>query len=542
MDKTYFNASLLKANTENGRSWLEKYLHPPTAKGNSYNGYPDKSTTPTIHTEYRLAYENLPIASTQGVNDNTCLFLCSPGMFNPIFKADVLDGNDPLWTPALVNTQIDARTAMDNLGRVRTAYQSETFQYDATAFNNSGICYSAQFNPSTYVMTTGEAFRVLQAQKSKHLPDICRHLVKLHGAPMAEFIRSMHQDDADGFDVVSNDTRSGRNSVGAININFNAFQVVKLDKSITNPGDITMLSPKAYQSRSVDGAFIVHQCNEDTNAFKSVRGGRYVSGNNAQPLLTCCYEYNDGTNSYIEPFFSQLPGPGTRDFVQDIEWSDWSWSYAMFTGCTPKGTTPLNINIKYIAGFEVAPVVRSILNSQALPPALYDPVALETAAILTQSRQDAMPAAMNSAGVLAAVGSSLATSAVASIAKAISGSDAPPAEEKQITRELRSATNVTAPEREPVTGSNIQLNDKPAPKRANRAYAASATPGIRNLQRELSQLRKSMSSMRMQRPSGRGRSLSASSRPRSRSGSRNRSASRKPVVKRRTKVYFNSRR
>jgi hypothetical protein len=71
---SYYDSTLLKTNTENGKDWLVKYLHPPTDKGNSYNGYPDKSTVSTIHTEYRLAYEGLPLAAEPGVNAKSCLF------------------------------------------------------------------------------------------------------------------------------------------------------------------------------------------------------------------------------------------------------------------------------------------------------------------------------------------------------------------------------------------------------------------------------------------------------------------------------------
>lgn len=526
---TYFDSSMLKANTENGRDWLAKYLHPPSSKGVSYNGYPDRSSTSTIHTEYRLNYEKLPIATNQGENSNACLFLSSPGLTTPIYYARGINGADPKWLPALVNNQVSANSIADNMGRVRTSYQSETFQYDATAFNNSGMCYSAQFNPSTYILSVPSFISRLVQQKSPHLQSFIKSLGLTHGNEhLTRAKQAATNASNDEYDMIE-DPR-------AIPTSFNCIQVVKLNSPVTSPGDITMLSPKSYTARSVEGAFVVHQCNEDTNPFKSVRSAYVSAGtvSTSKPLMYCVYEYKDDASgtTYLEPFF-MTSAEGLGNYVIDIEWSDWSWSYTMFTGCTPD--TSLNINIKYIAGFEVAPLIKSVLNSQAMPPALYDPTALETAAILTQSRQDAMPAAMNSGGLVAALGASLATVAVDKVAKAISGADAKPAEAKKMEGDMNKAVQgaqptqtldvVTDSARPSLPSSNTSLSARfgsyrrPAQKRRSTNKPAR---GMQNMQSEIAKLRRQISSMHIRGPARK----TNRSKSRARSSSRGRSNSR----------------
>lgn len=524
---TYFDSALLKSNTANGKDWLQKYLHPPSAKGTSYNGYPDRSTSSVIHTEYRLNYENLPLATVQGPNNNACLFLCSPGLTTPIFSARNLSGDDPKWIPALENNQVTPKSVADNMGRLRTCYQSETFQYDATAFNNSGMCFSAQFNPSCYTLSLPQFVAKLVSQKSPHVHSFIKDLAINHGPDVSKQAQRYAADAANpDYDVLP-DPR-------ALPSSYNCVQVVKLNAPITSPGDITMLSPKSYTSRSVEGAFVVHQCNEDTNQFKTIRSAAVTSGtvSELKPLMYCAYEYRDPSGlTYIEPFF-KTAAEGVGNYVLDVEWSDWSWSYTLFTGCQPD--TGLNINIKYIAGFEVAPIVKSVLNSQAMPPALYDPTALETAAILTQSRQDAMPASMNSMGSFAAaVAPSLIHMGAGVLSGAISGADGSAAEKREMEKELAVSDSVakvpldvvnetarpSVPSSVPTLARGSNLSNRfgimtTKRRRRNPPRAINTARGVRDMQREISKLRRSLSNMQIARPRN------------SRSNSRRRSVSR----------------
>lgn len=483
MSKTYYDESLLlKTNTENGRDWLRKYVHPPGTKGVSYNGYPDASTTNSVHSEYRLQLEGLPFAANQGINTGACLFLNGPGLLYPSFYATTLDGGNPTWTAWLANTNVRAADISAMVGRQRLSYLSETWQYDATAINNSGMVYSCQHYPSTYTMTVGNYVQRLSASKHPSLPSVVKSLIANGGKDVQEQI-------AQAIGVEQGYVEVPQPRV-PIKITADAIQIVRLGKSILAPGDILELSTKAYMSRSVEGAFVVHQTDQPTNPFKAVRNSRYVDG--AAPgnsLLLCCYEFedNDG-NATIQPF---LDASG-KNYIYDVEWSDWSWSYTMFTGCNTMDKS-LNISCKLIAGFEFSPVVRSLLANQALPPSLYDPTALQTATVITQSRQDAMPAIYNAAGIMAALGSSLASGAVDMVAKAISGADAPKSEEKAMAKEIAAAPSPASIEERTIVANNAlppalksrpekaafrqpkQRKPRPAPKKQDTAILSAIT-------------------------------------------------------------------
>jgi hypothetical protein len=198
---TYFDSAALKANTENGRDWLQKYLHPPSTKGPSYAGFPDKSVLSSVHSEYRLNYEGLPLATNQGSNTGAMLFLCAPGLLNPVFSARNLNGDNPDWTTLLVNTEITQADVILNIGKQRMVYRSETFQYDSTDFNNNGMLYSAQFSPTVYTAEVGNIIFRLMQQKSPHLKGIIEHLSKTHGPKVAAALKQLISED--DFDIVS---------------------------------------------------------------------------------------------------------------------------------------------------------------------------------------------------------------------------------------------------------------------------------------------------------------------------------------------------
>lgn len=540
----YYDSALLKSNTENGRDWLAKVLHPPTEKGTSYNGYPGKSVIPVVHAEYRLPYEGLPKAAVQGSNTDTILFLHTPGVMYPTFIANRLDGDNPAFTQLLVNNQLDANTVVANFGKYRKAYQSVTEQYDATAFNKNGMRYTAQFSPTTYLLTLDAGLAILKKQKSKHLKGIAKAFCQDY-PHLAEHIRSHIADEDDGYDVVT--PRS-------VPLNVFAFQVVKLDRAVTTPADITMLSPKSSTSRSEEGGFVVHQMNSETNEFKSVRNYSYVGG--ATPgatakLLLCLYEYTSdtaGLTTYLEPFQPIFPdNPLDRTYIYDLEWCDWTWCYSMYTGATP-GASPLNINLKYIQGIEIAPITKSVLNSQTAPAALYDPLAIDSYTVITQSRQDSMPASYNSMG-LSAIVNSVAPALLKPVADALVGKDNKPEVKQtmqQATKEQMTNNNETddvvaneAPQREPPPRPivsrirNMPNTTMPMSARFS-GYGSQRRPPrrkpgknvntqIQNLQRQIAKL----SMAKNTRPRSTSRGARSSSRKRAPSANRRRSNSRR---------------
>lgn len=540
----YYDSSLLKANTQNGRDWLAKVLHPPTEKGTSYNGYPGKSVIPVVHAEYRLPYEGLPVAAVQGSNTNTVLFLHTPGVMYPTFIANRLDGDNPAFTQLLVNNQLDANTVVANFGKYRKAYQSVTEQYDATAFNKNGMRYTAQFSPTTYIMTLAAGLAALKRQKSKHLKSIAKSLCDQH-PHLAEHIKNHVADEDDDYDVLS--PRS-------VPLTVFAFQVVKLDRPVTTPADITMLSPKSSTSRSEEGGFVVHQMNSETNEFKSIRNYSFIEGatpGTTTKLLLCLYEYTSdasGLTTYLEPFQPIYPdNPVTRTYIYDLEWCDWTWCYSMYTGASA-GASPLNINLKYIQGIEIAPITKSVLNSQTAPAALYDPVAIDSYTVITQSRQDSMPASYNAMG-LSAIVNSVAPTLLKPVAEALVGKDNKPEVKQtvqQATKEHMTTNNEVddvvsneAPQRDPpprpsatklrsMPNTNMPLSSRFSGyinqrRPSRRKSGKNVNTQIQNLQRQIAKL----SMAKNQRPRSTSRGARSASRKRAPSANRRRSNSRR---------------
>jgi len=540
--KLYYDSSLLQARTENGKSWAMKAVHPPSSRLGSYNGYPDKSATVSIHPEYRMPFEGLPLAATQGGNSGAVLFLNTPGLINTTMYATDLSGGNPNWTSWFENPDITKNSVVQNVGRQRLVYRSTTFQYDANAINNQGMCFAAQVSPSTYKISASTIVR--HWIENKH-PKLRSYLKALRTFKGDEFVdaciescntkSNMFESDDAGYEVLTKPTSRAPRS---ININEFIIQVVQLGKPITGPPIIRQVSPKSYKARSTEGAFLVHQCTEDVNKFKSVQAGHYDNGTATDPemLLFCAFEYTyvsptGVTSSYIEPFVGVGSTSTDIVFMQDTEWSDWSWSYTLFTGCS----AGVNIFADVVSGFEFSPVPGSILNSEARPPALNDPDALNSVSVIMQARQDALPAEYNSLGdvggadptmsVLKAA-NSLAGDVVGNVASAIFPPGNSKAKEHAIAEAKTPAPGPNNDSISTVTNkvANLSLENERASKSnpSPRTYYSSKRPKPRPKQKIVYIYRRSSS-----RSGGRTRSRSRSVNSRYRSKSANRSQSRR---------------
>jgi len=510
--KSYFEESALKANTENGKDWLRKALHPPGAKGTSYNGYPDKSVIPAIHQEYRLDWEGfLP-----SLDDNkSMLLLHCPSFINLLFHAGYTQsyplGNDNVWQLAQSNDQVSQISVAGEMGKVQAAYMSETLQYDATGFNNSGMVYSAQFSPSVYTLNLTTVIRKLHKQGvlDKFMPEF----VKAFGEDMKTAHKLITQKikrvSTDDFEMINDN--DFWNVGQPLPITTQMVQIVQLGRPITQPTDISMLSPKKYTARSTEGAFIVHQTNEDFNKWCSVRTGTFVNGSSfvSKPLIVCCYEtVDDNGIAYLFPF---RDGGG---LVFDVEWPNWTWAYTLFTGMQPgaAGGSPPQVNIKTIRGIAIAPTPRSILNASTVSPALYDPQALQTYSVITQSRQDAMPAEYNMLGSLlggSGIAVPLMSSTISSISDAITGADAPKAEKKKVSAELaedKATENNESLGETNTTKKSITATSRPRRQSYRRPREPKPKPLV--IYRDRSSSKRRVRSISRPRPSSRKRSSS----------------------------------
>lgn len=388
----YFDAALLKSNTANGRDWLNLYLHPPNGKGLSYNGWPDRSNNRATHAHYTVTTEAAPYVTGNPLEINTILCLHSPGVFNTLFYAGSMDPtyvNDNQWNAFVINNQLLPGDVARNYGKMRNVARSETIELDATAFNNSGMVYSAQFAPTVYTTTVFDATRRLKQQGRPqdlaHIEEVRKHIRKQHGDAL----------------VLRFDEQLRDRTLAPIPESWTNAQIVRLGRPVTQATDVTMLSDQNYVARSTEGLFMVHSCTEDVNSWQAIRNGSYVDGvsNGAQDLMYCYYESTlvvGGMQTSVITAFTTIVGGATLD----TPWGDFSWGISHWKNINSSNGGAL-LNFKAVQSYEASPVVGGFLNAFALPPALYDPAALDSAAVIVQSRMDAMPARFNDQGALA---------------------------------------------------------------------------------------------------------------------------------------------
>jgi len=406
MSKTYFDRAVLKANTENGKDWLEKYLHPPSSRGNSYNGFPDKSVVSAIHPEFRLTKESTQYVEKVevGLPKHRLLLLHAPGLTSPIFAASATTYSDfNNWKTCLKNNQVTTEEIITSYGRVRNAYLSTTCELDTTSLANSGMVYASQFSPAIFEMTLGDVLNRMEQlgqnnksyQRLKQLldRDINRNSVK-------------RGDDAiyvdEGYDIVK-DISTLKIKPKSVGLKDNLCQIVRLGKPVVEGQDVIDLSPKFYQARSTEGMFMVHSNGQDQNRWLDIKPGRIEEGKVTRNLMHCFYETTWGVNNTTTIEYFDDNGA----YTYDVPWGDYTWGFSLWDNFTGENQLTSNIpaiSIKTILGVEISPSVRSMMNSLAKAPALYDPTALDTASILIQARQDAMPASMNAGGIMSAIG------------------------------------------------------------------------------------------------------------------------------------------
>lgn len=477
MANSWFDQAALKANTINGKGWLAKVLHPPGTKDPTYNGYPDTSTRPLVHQEYRLNFEDF---KHQDNAPNDMLILHAPSILNVSFYSANNPGksgaisDENRWALFQTNDQLSVPTMISEFGQYRPAYRSTTEQLDATAFNNAGMHYVAQISPSTYKLTLGQAiFRMASAGNLKDhaklfastFPDTTKYVSKCLAAfsnPKYDHDSPINHKNRVNLTEAEIDPDTLANLRASMTINNTTVQVVVLGRPILQPSDITGVSPKSYTARATEGAFIVNQINEPTNRWCNVGGG-YVQKNNDNKGYICMYEYISpnlsslGEYGVIVPFNQQ----STTDFVYDVEWGAWSWALSYYTGLSASSSAGNpTINFKTVIGAEISPAVRSILNPNATAPALFDPTALETYAILSQVRQDGMPASFNAMGaILGALAPSLIGGGIKAVAQAIGGSDSTKAHTSMIEKNLANEASEANNEKSGVTNTGAMFSD-----------------------------------------------------------------------------------
>lgn len=406
----YYDATILKHDTVNGHDWAVKTLHPPGAKGASYNGYPDKSVLSAIHSEYRQQFEKTPFTKDE---TTSCLLAFTPGLFYPLWAAgNVTNGTSNTWRTPYENSQLARSDLGANFSKRRCAYKSTTVELDSTAFTNQGMAFVSEFHPSIDITSYDQALlKYTHCKKSmKVLKDCSDRCLKKE-----KEIRDKSSNPDDFEDI------SAAPSPAQLSTRF--VQIVKMGRVIKTPTDVTMCSPKSYTGRATEGIFAVQQVNEPTNDWRDLSQEQYkqgvsINGANAGTYLTLYEQLDDAGAARL---YYLADSDGTSDnYRGEVDLRGWSWKLVFFQNLVNGGTSGQNplLAFKIIHGEEWAPSPRGFLNSLAMPPAIYDRQAIDSVSIVTQARQDALPAKYNSLGMLASVASSVAPQLLSQVIQA----------------------------------------------------------------------------------------------------------------------------
>jgi hypothetical protein len=410
---------VLKSNTDGGKAWLEKYLHPPSAKRSSYAGYPDMNGINAVHMEHRLVDEvAIPVDPT---NANTlgAVYLYTPGLLYPCFRfpwaADDAVKPNFYQNVVLKNNQWTQQTVLQNFAKVRTAYSSITCELDATNFNNTGTIYGAQQNFS--VSLSSMPYTLLKYAKTS--PEIIPMLEKefnLVEGTLKSFVTAFELQhftltESSGLmiprellirDIQLPEDKLNKDS----NVRFfneSVIDLVSLGKHIKSPSDITMASISFYQSALLEGTYSPLRINQPINSWRNIQSGDLAESG----VFTSKLCYKGFTNLVIvngvttEILYLPTDGVG-GSLITDIPYGDFSfYLFGIKNGTSTVSLLPANLRLKAILGFEFAAMPGSAFNSFLTAPPIFDREALDQGALITNERKDAYPASFNAKSKIA---------------------------------------------------------------------------------------------------------------------------------------------
>lgn len=396
----------IEVDTATGAAWIEKYLHPPCDKRSTYAGIPDLNNTPSVHLEYRAVND---FSAMEGDGKATSVhptmaFLQTSSAYMPVYLFNN-DLNNNIVRESLTQFQINPNLQVGNMTSIassgRIAYKSSTYELNATEFNNQGVVTVAQFRPNINLTTNSVA--LLKYSKSKNYEKFVNILHHIYCNSEFEIIDEKKK-------YNKGDTLANKiHDIMASNAN-NSIQIVTLGSIPQTSTDVLMLSPKAVSTKATEGAFVVQHFSQPVATFKDF-GNQNVKVGVATEVtgIPCFFELFDKSAGTVDifPFFDPITNP-VRDMT-DLPWSDLTWSWVFFEGLSVANTatatslvTAPYITVKSITGYEVQPLMDSVLSPLTTLSAVYDESALKFGSMVSHQMQDSMPAKMNAIGAMLA--------------------------------------------------------------------------------------------------------------------------------------------
>jgi hypothetical protein len=403
-------------------SFLLKCMHPPSAVP-GFEGLP----TNDVRTQTLLQYKQPYLSSAPVIRIPPATAFSPQTDFSNLGFAQLLTNGmrvrsvgfsrvGLLWYQDLANTVINDAYNVRNLRQdaqlYRPVYKSTTLSLNATAFNNTGMVTSCQFNPAiingNITSIRDQSYPIFAGILRLNRDNYKRCPVgssAWHGLPKSVRI--------DILDVL------GYSSDTLLDFNDSLHQVVNFGQSslFSNAGSfvptasqIMNNSDRSYSAPAKDGAFVVQRLNTVSPAWLP---SNLDDSDPTFGLHYCYFHYIDNTNTpqtfaYIDP---QPTVTTETQTLVDTRWSpDFTFAWVRFDGLTPQeaiSPSITNVNLlihKYYTGYEVQPSMASpwagnvklgpkpnLRALQALMDGMYD-------------LKDCLPACYNFWGVLGNLG------------------------------------------------------------------------------------------------------------------------------------------
>lgn len=382
----------LETNTPSGAAWLEKYLHPPSPKGPGYAGIPDRNAGPAVDYEFRLEDEiNLSTAAGFLANSNALIVFSPPSILrqrmtfvtNGITYAQVPPANAE-------NNNMNYTSWNANAEAWRMTYLSDTFEQDATALNNAGMLYGAQFKPNVTTFLVDDIGFDLRFGKHEGYNEFLKLIPKTIAHLKATVGKQGLRDAT--FDAT--------------------IQVISLGVFPLSGGDVLMRTPKSQSWRSTVGGYLPHRFSEPTQKYMSqVRqytsiAGAGASVPGAMQFYVCAFEtYTPLTDTWkLQAFLA----PDSATIMTDVgPWYDMTWSVLLYDFSAQIGSgssfgfAPLVH--KKIVGIEAQPPFGSINQAIMRGNPMLDQKAIDISSTHDIICPDMYPAAANAGGFLGVV-------------------------------------------------------------------------------------------------------------------------------------------
>jgi hypothetical protein len=384
-----------------GRDWLLRALHPASEK--RCPGLPDQSATPVFRPDYRM---NTTITAPPGASAWDCLIWTPPGDVNAVFWATGAAGTDFTTNAAPPGCQVGAI----QLQSVDTSNFNITWNDVLTpARDYAALTQSPQTKPAGF----RHMFKSITVTQIASAVSDQGQVYAAQFAPNMKHVGSFLGPQARGYD-------SGVNIPGSDPpASYQLYGSLYSTVLPASEGDLTAMAPDFYMGASRDGVYLPLRLSGPTQPFaRSVPTVTAYQSSGSNNVISALDISPWPIGAYIRPTANQplLGGnaipwvftvPMTQSdinalLVQDVNldsgYDNINIGVVIFRGLAGAngGQFGSTLQIKTIAGHEVAPSPQASARVFTEPAAQYEAKALEAYYALCLELKDAFPASYNS--------------------------------------------------------------------------------------------------------------------------------------------------